>query len=54
MDVDYIIVGLGLAGLAFAEELENNDKSFVIFENGSQNFVAIDNLSKSILQSGDV
>ena len=37
MDVDYIIVGLGLAGLAFAEELENNDKSFVIFENGSQN-----------------
>jgi len=37
MDVDYIIVGLGLAGLAFAEELENNGKSFVVFENRSQN-----------------
>jgi glycine/D-amino acid oxidase-like deaminating enzyme len=37
MDVDYIIVGLGLAGLAFAEELERNDMSFVVFENRSQN-----------------
>lgn len=37
MYVDYIIVGLGLAGLAFAEELERNDKSFVVFENSSQN-----------------
>ncbi|MDH5412750.1 MAG: FAD-binding oxidoreductase [Flavobacteriaceae bacterium] len=37
MDVDYIIVGLGLAGLAFAEELENNGKSFVVYENSSQN-----------------
>ncbi len=37
MKVDYIIVGLGLAGIAFAEQLINNDKSFIIFENVSQN-----------------
>ena len=36
IDVDYIIVGLGLAGIAFAEELHNANKSFVIFENNSQ------------------
>jgi glycine oxidase len=34
--VDYIIVGLGLAGIAFAEELKKQEKSFVIFENESQ------------------
>jgi len=27
--IDYIIVGLGLAGLAFAEELFNANKSFL-------------------------
>lgn len=37
MQVDYIIVGLGLAGLAFAKELEKNNKSFVVFEDNSQN-----------------
>jgi glycine/D-amino acid oxidase-like deaminating enzyme len=37
MKVDYIIVGLGLAGMAFAEELEKNKKSFVVFEDNSQN-----------------
>ena len=37
MKVDYIIVGLGLAGIAFAEQLNKNDKSFIIFENNSQN-----------------
>ena len=37
MNIDYIIVGLGLAGLAFAEELENNNKSFIVFEDNSQN-----------------
>ena len=36
MQVDYIIVGLGLAGLAFAEELISNNKSFIVFEDGSQ------------------
>ncbi|WP_456377602.1 NAD(P)/FAD-dependent oxidoreductase [Lutibacter sp.] len=37
MQVDYIIVGLGLAGLAFTKELENNNKSFIVFEDNSQN-----------------
>ncbi|WP_372744367.1 NAD(P)/FAD-dependent oxidoreductase [Lutibacter sp.] len=37
MNVDYIIVGLGLAGLAFSKELEANNKSFAVFENNSQN-----------------
>jgi len=34
--VDYIIVGLGLAGLAFTRELEKNNKSFIVFEDASQ------------------
>ncbi|WP_369048608.1 NAD(P)/FAD-dependent oxidoreductase [Tenacibaculum sp. UWU-22] len=37
MNVDYIIVGLGLAGLAFAENLIENNKTFIVFENHSQN-----------------
>ena len=37
MKVDYIIVGLGLAGLAFAEELITQNKSFVVYEDRSQN-----------------
>lgn len=37
MDIDYIIVGLGLAGLAFTKELEKNNKSFIVFEDNSQN-----------------
>ncbi|MFY0629804.1 MAG: FAD-binding oxidoreductase [Flavobacteriaceae bacterium] len=36
MKVDYIIVGLGLAGLAFAEKLIQANKSFVVFEDNSQ------------------
>ncbi len=36
MKVDYIIVGLGLAGLAFAEELIKNNKTFIVFEDSSQ------------------
>jgi glycine/D-amino acid oxidase-like deaminating enzyme len=36
MKVDYIIVGLGLAGLAFAEELVATKKSFIVFEDNSQ------------------
>ncbi len=35
--VDYIIVGLGLAGLAFTRELEKHNKSFIVFEDDSQN-----------------
>ncbi len=37
MDIDYIIVGFGLAGLAFVEELEKKGKTYIIFENESQN-----------------
>lgn len=36
MKVDYIIVGLGLSGLAFCEELITANKSFVVFEDDSQ------------------
>lgn len=36
MKVDYIIVGLGLAGLAFAEHLLQEGKTFVVYENESQ------------------
>ena len=36
MKVDYIIVGLGLAGLAFAEELIAANKTFLVFEDDSQ------------------
>ncbi len=35
-EVDYIIVGCGLAGVAFCEELRAHDKSFVVFDDGSQ------------------
>tara|TARA_R110002126_G_scaffold181187_2_gene329975 strand:- start:70295 stop:71335 length:1041 start_codon:yes stop_codon:yes gene_type:complete len=34
--VDYIIVGLGLAGLAFAEEVIAANKTFLVFEDDSQ------------------
>lgn len=33
-EVDYIIVGLGLAGIAFCEECEKAGKSFVVFDKG--------------------
>ncbi len=36
MQVDYIIVGFGLAGLAFARQLEQHNKSYVVFEDNSQ------------------
>lgn len=35
--LDYIIVGSGLAGIAFAEKAIQNDKSLLIFDNQSQN-----------------
>ena len=37
MKIDYIIVGLGLAGIAFAEELLAANKTFLVFEDHSQN-----------------
>jgi len=36
MQVDYIIVGFGLAGLSFAEQLSKQNKSFLVYENNSQ------------------
>ncbi|MBL4745063.1 MAG: FAD-dependent oxidoreductase [Flavobacteriaceae bacterium] len=36
MEVDYIIVGMGLAGIAFSKKLLAEKKSFVVFENESQ------------------
>ncbi|WP_299670336.1 FAD-binding oxidoreductase [uncultured Polaribacter sp.] len=36
MKVDYIIVGLGLAGLAFVEALIAANKTFIVFEDDSQ------------------
>lgn len=35
-EVDYIIVGCGLASIAFCEELRGNNKTFVVFDNNSQ------------------
>ncbi len=36
MQVDYIVVGIGLAGISFCEQLRTNNKSFVVFDNSSQ------------------
>jgi glycine oxidase len=38
---DYIIVGSGLAGIAFAETLLQQGKSFIVFDNYSQNSTQI-------------
>lgn len=36
MKVDYIIVGCGLAGIAFCEQLRKYRKSYIVFDDGSQ------------------
>ncbi len=36
LEVDYIVVGCGLAGIAFCEILEQHHHSFVVFDNASQ------------------
>jgi hypothetical protein len=36
MQVDYVVVGVGLAGISFCEQLKANNKSFVVFDNASQ------------------
>lgn len=36
MNVDYIVVGVGLAGISFCEQLKAHKKSFVVFDNASQ------------------
>lgn len=35
-EVDYIIVGSGIAGIAFIEQLKANNKSFVVYDDASQ------------------
>lgn len=39
--IDYIIVGSGLAGIAFAETALQNNKSILVFDNDSQNSTSI-------------
>ncbi|MFD1614448.1 NAD(P)/FAD-dependent oxidoreductase [Gelatiniphilus marinus] len=36
MKVDYIVVGIGLAGIGFCEQLSTHNKSFVVFDDKSQ------------------
>ena len=36
MTLDYIIVGVGIAGISFCEQLRANGKTFVEFDNASQ------------------
>ncbi len=36
MQVDYIVVGIGLAGIPFCEQLRANNKTFAVFDNKSQ------------------
>lgn len=35
-EIDYIVVGSGLAGISFCEQLRLNDKHFIVFDNQSQ------------------
>lgn len=35
--IDYLIIGSGIAGIAFAETCLQNDKSFLVLDDGSQN-----------------
>ncbi|MCF8715416.1 FAD-binding oxidoreductase [Joostella atrarenae] len=34
--IDYIVVGIGLGGIAFCEQLEKNNKDFIVFDDDSQ------------------
>jgi len=36
MQVDYIVVGIGLAGISFCEQLKKENKTFVVFDDTSQ------------------
>lgn len=41
MQVDYIVIGIGLAGISFCEQLKANNKSFLVFDNESQQSSAV-------------
>lgn len=36
MEVDYIIIGCGIAGISFCEQLKKNHKTFMVFDDNSQ------------------
>lgn len=38
--LDYIIVGLGIAGISFCEQLQKNNKSFIVVDNGEDGSTA--------------
>lgn len=38
--LDYIVVGLGIAGISFCEQLQKNKKSFVVIDNGEDGSTA--------------
>ncbi len=40
IEKDYIIVGLGIAGITLCEQLQNNGKSFVVIDNGAKGSTA--------------
>lgn len=39
--VDYIVVGLGIAGIAFCEKLVAENKTFVVFDSGERNATSV-------------
>lgn len=40
-EVDYIVVGLGIAGICFAEQLQKNNRSFIAIDNGQKGATAM-------------
>ncbi|WP_203296151.1 NAD(P)/FAD-dependent oxidoreductase [Luteirhabdus pelagi] len=40
-EVDYIVVGLGIAGIAFCERLEQHGKSFIVYETGQNHSTTV-------------
>lgn len=38
--LDYIVVGLGIAGISFCEQLKNNNKRFIVIDNGEDGSTA--------------
>lgn len=41
MEIDYIIIGNGLAGISFCEQIKANNKTFLVFDNNSQQSSAV-------------
>ncbi len=38
--IDYIVVGLGIAGISFCEQLQENNRSFIVIDNGEDGSTA--------------